>query len=88
MNSRRRSSLQGNKKPAIVVTDVMEAGAPVAARASTRKAALGTVDILINCAGGSKPAVHVDTPEQRLGRIADAELQFGCANSHTRCCRA
>ena len=52
----------GNKKPSIVVTDVMEEGAPVRL-AKDAKAALGTIDILINCAGGSKPAIHVDTPD-------------------------
>jgi len=52
---------EGNKKPAIVVTDVIEADAP-ARLARDAQAALGTIDILINCAGGSKPAIHVDTP--------------------------
>ena len=53
---------EGNKKPAIVVTDVMETGAPVRL-AQHAQSALGTIDILINCAGGSKPAIHVDTPD-------------------------
>lgn len=53
---------EGNKKPAIVVTDVMETGAPVRL-AQDAQSALGTIDILINCAGGSKPAIHVDTPD-------------------------
>jgi 3-oxoacyl-[acyl-carrier protein] reductase len=52
----------GNKKPSIVVTDVMEPRAPVQL-AKDAQAALGTIDILINCAGGSKPAIHVDTPD-------------------------
>jgi 3-oxoacyl-[acyl-carrier protein] reductase len=52
----------GNKKPSIVVTDVMEPGAPVRL-AQDAEAALGAIDILINCAGGSKPAIHVDTPD-------------------------
>lgn len=52
----------GGKQPSIVVTDVMEADAPVRlAQAAER--ALGRIDILINSAGGSKPAIHVDAPD-------------------------
>ncbi len=52
----------GGRKPAIVEIDVMEADAPVRlARAAEQ--ALGKIDILINSAGGSKPAIHVDAPD-------------------------
>lgn len=49
----------GGKQPAIVVMDVMEQDAAVRlARAAEQ--ALGKIDILINSAGGSKPAIHID----------------------------
>jgi len=52
----------GGMAPAIVEIDVMPEGAPARlAEAATR--ALGTVDILINSAGGSKPAIPVDAPD-------------------------
>jgi 3-oxoacyl-[acyl-carrier protein] reductase len=52
----------GGMPPAIVEIDVMPEGAPARlAEAATR--ALGTVDILINSAGGSKPAIPVDAPD-------------------------
>jgi 3-oxoacyl-[acyl-carrier protein] reductase len=52
----------GGAQPAIVEIDVMPEGAPARlAEAATR--ALGTVDILVNSAGGSKPAIPVDAPE-------------------------
>src|SRR5258706_7404155 len=46
----------------IVSIDVMEEGAPqkLAHQASQ---ALGRADILINCAGGSHPAIAIDAPE-------------------------
>lgn len=53
---------QGHNKPAIVVTDMMEADAPVRLAQDAEKA-LGHIDILINSAGGSKPAINVDAPD-------------------------
>ncbi len=52
----------GGKKPGIVTIDVMEADAPVRL-AQAAASALGKIDILINSAGGSKPAIHVDAPD-------------------------
>ena len=52
----------GGKKPHIEVIDVMQEGAvELLAQAATK--ALGRVDILINCAGGSRPAIPVEAPE-------------------------
>jgi 3-oxoacyl-[acyl-carrier protein] reductase len=53
----------GGKAPKIVVIDVMENDAP-ARLAQAAEKALGKIDILINSAGGSKPAIHVDTPDE------------------------
>lgn len=53
----------GGAKPAIVQTDIMQEGAPQRlAEAAT--AALGSIDILINSAGGSRPAIPIDAPEE------------------------
>ena len=52
----------GGAKPEIAVVDVMEPDAPVRLAQAAEKA-LGKVDILINSAGGSKPAIHVDAPD-------------------------
>ena len=52
----------GGSSPAIVEIDVMPAGAP-ARLARAALDALGRVDILINSAGGSKPAISVDAPD-------------------------
>src|SRR5690349_17882275 len=46
----------GGKKPAIVIADVMEPDAPVRI-AKAAEQALGAINILINSAGGSKPAI-------------------------------
>jgi len=52
----------GSARPAIVDIDMMEPGAPEKlARAAQQ--ALGSVDILVNSAGGSKPALPIDAPE-------------------------
>ena len=52
----------GGPRPAIVVVDIMAEGAPqrLAQEALT---ALGKIDILVNSAGGSQPAVGIDAPE-------------------------
>jgi len=52
----------GGVRPDLVEIDMMEPGAPEKlARAAQR--ALGSVDILVNSAGGSKPALPIDAPE-------------------------
>ena len=52
----------GGAAPAIVEIDVMPEGAPQRL-ADAARAALGGVDILINSAGGSQPALALDAPE-------------------------
>jgi len=53
----------GGASPAIVEIDIMQDGAPqqLAAAATT---ALGGIDILVNSAGGSRPAIPIDAPEE------------------------
>ncbi len=53
----------GGHQPHIVMVDIMAEGAPqnLAQEALT---ALGRIDILINCAGGSRP-LPIDAPEER-----------------------
>src|SRR6187551_2236140 len=46
----------GGIKPTLVTIDITEEGAPGRLAAAAEKA-LGRVDILINCAGGSKPSL-------------------------------
>ncbi len=53
----------GGAAPAIVETDIMQDGAPQRL-ADAARAALGHVDILINSAGGSRPAIPLDAPEE------------------------
>ncbi|MBI2294738.1 MAG: SDR family oxidoreductase [Betaproteobacteria bacterium] len=52
----------GGSHPAIVEVDIMPEGAPTRL---TRDAfdALGHIDILVNCAGGSRPPLPLDAPE-------------------------
>lgn len=53
----------GGDTPAIVKIDVMADGAPqrlVRAAAD----ALGQIEILVNCAGGSRPPIAIDAPEE------------------------
>ena len=52
----------GGTRPDIVEIDMMEPGAPEKL-ASAAQQALGGVDILVNSAGGSKPALPIDAPE-------------------------
>ncbi len=52
----------GGPQPGIVEIDVMHDGAP-AKLAQTAHRLLGSVDILVNSAGGSKPAIPIDAPE-------------------------
>jgi 3-oxoacyl-[acyl-carrier protein] reductase len=52
----------GGAAPIIVEIDVMPEGAP-ARLARAGLDALGSIDILVNSAGGSKPAISVDAPD-------------------------
>ncbi len=52
----------GGVRPDIVEIDMMEPGAPEKL-ARVAQQALGSVDILVNSAGGSKPALPIDAPE-------------------------
>jgi 3-oxoacyl-[acyl-carrier protein] reductase len=52
----------GGVRPDIVEIDMMEPGAPVKLAKAARQA-LDSVDILVNSAGGSKPALPIDAPE-------------------------
>jgi len=52
----------GGKAPKIVAIDVMETDAAKRLAEAAEKA-LGKIDILINSAGGSKPAIKVDAPD-------------------------
>src|SRR5262245_34990140 len=55
----REITAAGGALPAIVEIDIMPEGAPARlAEAATRE--LGNVDILINSAGGSNPALPID----------------------------
>ena len=52
----------GGARPEIIEIDMMGAGAPEKL-AKAAQQALGGVDILVNSAGGSKPALPIDAPE-------------------------
>lgn len=63
-----RIAAAGGKKPLVEVIDIMEEGAAEQiAQAATK--ALGRVDILINCAGGSRPAIPIDAPEDEWEEV-------------------
>jgi len=71
--ARRRSLLEelaremtatGAPSPAIIEADVMPEGAPERIAAGARTL-LGQIDILVNSAGGSQPALAVDAPESK-----------------------
>lgn len=53
----------GGAAPAIVETDIMQDGAPQQLADAAYKA-LGRVDILVNSAGGSRPKIPIDAPEE------------------------
>jgi 3-oxoacyl-[acyl-carrier protein] reductase len=53
----------GGLRPAIVEIDVMPEGAP-ATLAQKARDALGSIDILMNAAGGSQPPIAVDAPDE------------------------
>jgi len=52
----------GGSRPEIIEIDMMEPGAPEKL-AKAAQQALGGIDILVNSAGGSKPALPIDAPE-------------------------
>lgn len=56
-------SSDGGTPPEIVVADIMEEGAPQRLADAAHRA-LGNVGILINSAGGSKPPIALDAPEE------------------------
>ena len=58
----------GGATPAIVEIDIMQDGAPQRL-ADAARAALGHVDILINSAGGSRPAIPIDAPEEEWDSV-------------------
>ncbi|MGQ0752610.1 MAG: SDR family NAD(P)-dependent oxidoreductase [Betaproteobacteria bacterium] len=53
----------GAPAPHIVEVDVLEEGAPQQLAELARKA-LGCIDILVNSAGGSRPPIPIDAPEE------------------------
>ena len=58
----------GGKKPHVIALDLMEQDAPERlARAAL--GAMGRVDILINSAGGSRPAISIDAPEEEWEEV-------------------
>src|SRR5262245_46568480 len=58
------STAAGGARPAPVEMDVMPAGAPEKLARAAHEA-LGSIDVLVNSAGGSNPALPVDAPEER-----------------------
>jgi 3-oxoacyl-[acyl-carrier protein] reductase len=58
----------GGIAPAIVEVDIMQDGAPQKL-ADAARAALGHVDILVNSAGGSRPAIPIDAPEEEWDSV-------------------
>jgi 3-oxoacyl-[acyl-carrier protein] reductase len=58
----------GGPAPAIVEADIMEEGAP-SRLARAAEEALGRVDILINSAGGSRPKIPLDAPEDEWEEV-------------------
>ena len=58
----------GGLPPHIEAIDIMAEGAPQRL-ASAAAATLGCVDILINCAGGSRPQIPLDAPESEWEEV-------------------
>lgn len=58
----------GGMAPAIVEVDIMQDGAPQKL-ADAARAALGHIDILVNSAGGSRPAIPIDAPEEEWDSV-------------------
>lgn len=53
----------GGQQPHIVAIDIMDEGAPQNLAQEALKA-FGQIDILINCAGGSRARIPIDAPEE------------------------
>ena len=58
----------GGTQPHIVIVDVMEEGSPQKLAQEAGKG-LGQIDILINCAGGSRPPIPIDAPESEWSEV-------------------
>jgi 3-oxoacyl-[acyl-carrier protein] reductase len=58
----------GGHAPAIVEIDIMQEGAPLRL-AEAARTTLGSIDILINSAGGSRPAIPIDAPEEEWDSV-------------------
>lgn len=58
----------GGLAPVLAVVDVMEEGA-AQRLAATALDALGKIDILVNCAGGSRPPIAIDAPEEEWDHV-------------------
>ncbi len=58
----------GGVQPDMQVVDMMEEGAPARLAAAAAKQ-LGGIDILVNSAGGSRPAVGIDAPDSEWEEI-------------------
>lgn len=90
----RKITAVGGKAPHIEQIDIMVDGAPERLAAGAAKA-LGKIDILINCAGGSRPEIGVDAPEaeweevmrlnfDRVRQLTHAVLPVMIGNSYGR----
>src|SRR5262245_5890325 len=64
----RKITAAGGKTPHVEELDIMSAGAPERLAAAAREA-LGRIDILINCAGGSRPEIPVAAPESEWEEV-------------------
>ncbi len=58
----------GGIAPIIVEIDIMQDGAPKKLADAARKA-LGRIDILINSAGGSRPAIPIEAPDEEWDSV-------------------
>ncbi len=65
----RRIVSAGGHAPHVEQIDVMEDGAPARLAAAATAALGGRVDILINCAGGSRPEIPIDAPESEWEEV-------------------
>ncbi len=54
----------GGERSATIAADLMEEGAPARIAAAAAQGLGGGIDILVNCAGGSRP-LPIDAPEER-----------------------
>jgi 3-oxoacyl-[acyl-carrier protein] reductase len=58
----------GGYPPAIIEVDIMQEGAPQRL-AEAARTVIGSIDILINSAGGSRPAIPIDAPEEEWDSV-------------------